>query len=269
MWNPEIYLQFQTERDRPFFDLLAQVPGVQISALQLPDWSPARITDLGCGTAHLSAELARRWPGAQVTGIDSSAEMLNRAPTLPNLKVVQADLQDWTPAELPDLLFSNSALQWAANHPALIPRLAAQVAPGGVFAFQVPGNFQAPSHLLLAELRREPRWLTRLGPAERGPGSLSSLDPQPYAELLAPQGFTVNAWETTYLHLLRGPDDGTGAVLDWVRGTALRPVLAKLSAAEAAEFEAEYGRRLLQAYPAGPAGTPFLFRRVFVVARRV
>ena len=254
MWNPETYLQFQTERGRPFFDLLAQIP----------DLSPARITDLGCGTAHLSAELARRWPGAQVTGIDSSAEMLSRAPTLGNLKVVQADLQDWTPADAPDLLLSNSALQWAANHPALIPRLAAQVAPGGVFAFQVPGNFQAPSHLLLAELRQGPRWLNLLGPPERGPGSLSSLDPQQYAELLAPQGFTVDAWETTYLHLLRGPDP----VLDWVRGTALRPVLSRLNAAEAAEFEAEYGRRLLQAYPAGPAGTPFAFRRVYVVARR-
>lgn len=255
MWNPETYLQFQTERDRPFFDLLAQVP----------DLSPARITDLGCGTAHLSAELARRWPLAQVTGIDSSAEMLFRAPTLPNLKVVQADLQDWTPADAPDLLLSNSALQWAANHPALIPRLAAFVAPGGVFAFQVPGNFQAPSHLLLAELRREPRWLTRLGPPERGPDSLSSLGPQQYAELLAPLGFTVDAWETTYLHLLHGPDP----VLNWVRGTALRPVLSRLPPEEASEFEAEYGRRLFQAYPAGPAGTPFPFRRVFVVARRV
>jgi len=262
MWNPETYLQFRTERDRPFFDLLARVP----------DLPPAHIIDLGCGTVHLSAELARRWPGAQVTGVDSSAEMLSRAPTLGNLKVVQADLQHWTPADAPDLLLSNSALQWAANHPALIPRLAAQVAPGGVFAFQVPGNFQAPSHLLLAELRQGPRWLTRLGPPERGPGSLSSLDPQQYAELLAPLGFTVNAWETTYLHLLHGPDndtDGrTSAVLDWVRGTALRPVLSRLSAAEAAEFEAEYGRRLLQAYPAGPVGTPFPFRRVFVVARR-
>ena len=112
---------------------------------QIPLSSPAHITDLGCGTAHLSAELARRWPEAQVTGIDSSAEMLSRAPTLPNLKVVQTDLQDWTPTELPDLLLSNSALQWAANHPALIPWLAVQVASGGVFAFQVPGIFGHPA----------------------------------------------------------------------------------------------------------------------------
>ena len=258
MWNPDVYRQFQAERDRPFFDLVAQ----------LPDFRPAFVTDLGCGTAHQTATLAARWPGAQVTGVDSSAEMLAQAPVLANLRLVQADLRNWSPAEAPDLLLSNAALQWVPDHPALIPRLAAQVAPGGVFAFQVPGNFTAPSHLLLAQLRGEARWLERLGQAERGPERLSSLDPLEYAHLLTPLGFRVDAWETTYLHLLHGPDDGTSAVLNWVRGTALRPVLSRLSPAEAAEFEAEYGLRLRVAYPEGPSGTAFPFRRVFVVARR-
>jgi trans-aconitate 2-methyltransferase len=255
MWNPEVYRQFQAERDRPFFDLLAQ----------LPDRSPAFITDLGCGTGHLSAVLAQRWPGAQVTGLDSSAEMLAQAPSAANLEFVQADLSTWQPAKPPNLLISNAALQWVGDHPALIPRLAAQIALGGVFAFQVPGNFGAPSHVLLRELRQERFWLERLGPPERGPDTLSSLDPQEYAELLAPLGFEVNAWETTYLHLLRGED----AVLNWVRGTALRPVLSHLNGSEAARFEAEYGRRLREAYPAGPSFTPFPFRRVFVVAQQV
>lgn len=256
MWNPDTYLQFQAERDRPFYDLLAQVPEIQ----------PAHVTDLGCGTGHLTAELARRWPHGRVTGIDSSAEMLAQArslpaPGLPNLDFRQADLQDWTPDTLPDLLLSNSALQWVPGHPDLIPRLASQVAPGGVFAFQVPGNFTAPSHVLLHELQQETRWRQWLGSAEARSGS---LNPDGYADLLAPLGYRVNAWETTYLHLLHGPDP----VLNWVRGTALRPVLSRLSAAEAAEFEAECGERLRAAYPAGLAGTPFPFRRVFVVARR-
>jgi trans-aconitate 2-methyltransferase len=279
MWNPEVYSRFQVERDRPFFDLIAQLPAL----------SPRRIVDLGCGSGHLSAELARRWPQAEVTGIDSSAEMLSKAPRLGNLQFVQADLGEWTPSRLgpnlevpdgdvtgleitdaavsnaqPDLLLSNSALQWLSDHPALIPRLAAQVAPGGVFAFQVPGNFSAPSHVLLHQLRLESRWLERLGPPERGPESRASLDPQDYADLLTPLGFGVNTWETSYLHLLRGPDP----VLNWVRGTALRPVLARLSAPEVTEFEAQYGERLRQAYPERPSGTPFLFRRVFVVAER-
>ncbi|WP_424951938.1 methyltransferase domain-containing protein [Deinococcus sp.] len=254
MWNPDLYRQFQAERDRPFFDLVGQ----------LPDLSPAHVTDLGCGTAHQTAALARRWPQAEVSGVDSSAEMLSQAPKLANLGLMQADLRNWTPAEAPDLLISNAALQWVPGHDRLIPRLADLVAADGVFAFQVPGNFTAPSHLLLGALRSEPRWQARLGPPERGPESLPSLDPLDYADLLTPLGFRVNAWETTYLHLLHGED----AVLNWVRGTALRPVLSRLSGEEAAEFEAEYGRRLRQAYPQGPSGTAFAFRRVFVVAQR-
>lgn len=254
MWNPDVYQQFQAERDRPFHDLVAQLPPME----------PRRITDLGCGTAELTATLARRWPGAEVTGIDSSAEMLAKAPALDNLRLVQGDLTAWAPDATPDLLISNAALQWVGDHPQLIPRLAAQVAPGGVFAFQVPGNFTAPSHRLLAEVREQPRWHERLGPSERGPETLASLDPLDYADLLTPLGFRVDAWETTYLHLLHGPDP----VLGWVRGTALRPVLSRLTPNEAAEFEADYGRRLREAYPDGPSGTAFPFRRVFVVAQR-
>ncbi|WP_407570254.1 methyltransferase domain-containing protein [Deinococcus altitudinis] len=250
MWNPDVYRQFQAERDRPFFDLVAQLPVFQ----------PVLVTDLGCGTAHQTATLAERWPQAQVTGVDSSAEMLEQAPALPNLRLVQADFSRWTPGAPQDLLFSNAALHWIPDQHALIPRLAGLVAAGGVFAFQVPGNFTAPSHLLLAELQNEPRWQGRLA-TEAGPASLNPLD---YADLLTPLGFQVNAWETTYLHLLHGPD----AALNWVRGTALRPVLARLSPGDAAEFEAEYGRRLRAAYPEGPSGTAFSFRRVFVVARR-
>lgn len=254
MWNPESYRHFGAERDRPFFDLLARV--------RLP--SARRVVDLGCGDGHLTEALCQRWPHAEVTGVDSSPEMLRDAPVRERLGFVQADLRSWTPAVASELIFSNAALQWVPDHPHLIPRLAGRLAPGGVLAFQLPGNFAAPSHRLLAELRAEPGWLERLGPSERGLDTLSSLDPQDYADLLAPLGFRVDAWETTYLHLLRGPDP----VLNWVRGTALRPVLSRLEPAEVAAFEAEYGRRLREAYPEGPAGTPFPFRRVFVVAER-
>ena len=252
MWNPDTYRHFQAERDRPFFDLLAQV--------RLP--FPQRVVDLGCGDGHLTAALGERWPRAEVTGVDSSPEMLRDTPVRERLRFVQADLRSWAPAVAPDLILSNAALQWVPDHPRLIPRLAGRLAPGAVFAFQLPGNFAAPSHQLLAELRAEPGWLERLGAS--GPDPLPSLDPQDYADLLAPLGFRVNAWETTYLHLLHGPDPA----LNWVRGAALRPVLSRLEPAKVGEFEAEYGRRLREAYPEGPAGTPFPFRRVFVVAER-
>jgi trans-aconitate 2-methyltransferase len=249
MWNPDTYRQFQSERDRPFFDLLGQVQG-----------SPATVTDLGCGDGHLTAALAARWPGARVSGLDSSPEMLRGAPLAGNLHFAVGDIASWTGR--PELLVSNAALQWLPDHPALIPRLAAQVAPGGTFAVQMPGNSDAPSHTLLAEVRAAPRWREQLGHTARDPGTV--LSPQQYAELLHPLGYRVNAWETTYLHLLPGDD----AVLNWVRGTALRPVLAALSPPQGAEFEAEYGARLREAYPQGPGGTALLFRRVFVVGVR-
>ena len=256
MWQPDSYLQFQAERDRPFFELLAQVQ---------PAAAPARILDLGCGTGHLTAALARRWPDAQVTGIDSSAQMLERAPTLPNLTFVQADLRaDW-PLSAPDLLLSNAALQWLPDHQHLIPELAGRVAAGGTFAFQVPGNFSAPSHVLLEELRHSERWRERLNAAERDRAALVSFGPERYAALLAGLGWRVNAWETSYLHLLQGPDP----VLNWVRGTALRPVLAALTGPQQTEFEAEYAALLRGAYPAQVYGTPFPFRRIFVVATRL
>ncbi|WP_019009968.1 methyltransferase domain-containing protein [Deinococcus aquatilis] len=259
MWNPQQYLQFQQERDRPFFDLLAQVQ---------PQTPPHTVADLGCGTGHLTAALAKRWPEATVLGLDSSAEMLSKAAYAgPNLTFQQADLREWQSAAPLEVLFSNAALQWVDDHARLIPRLAGLVAAGGTFAFQVPGNFEAPSHILLAEVLSRPRW-ANLQAESRDKATLGAFGPAQYTALLAPLGFTVNAWETTYLHLLPALPDGANAVLEWVKGTALRPVLAQLDGAEAAEFLAEYGSELARAYPVQDYGTPFPFRRVFVVARK-
>lgn len=258
MWNPQQYLQFQAERDRPFFDLLAQVGG-----------GPQQVADLGCGTGHLTAALARRWPEAEVVGIDSSAEMLERAGqhASARLTFARADLQSWHPERPLDLLISNAALQWVEGHAALMPHLAGLVAEGGTLAFQVPGNFTAPSHTLLAEVSGRPRWAALLQ-SGRDKAALGSFGPAEYAELLAPLGYVVNAWETTYLHLLPALQNGDNAVLEWVKGTALRPVLAQLSAGDAAHFLAEYGAELQRAYPAKSYGAPFEFRRIFVVAKR-
>jgi trans-aconitate 2-methyltransferase len=161
-----------------------------------------------------------------------------------------------------DVLVSNAALQWVPGHAELLAGFVAALTPGGELAFQVPGNLGAPSHTLLARLRDEPRWRDRLGPgADRSPVVLRPAD---YLDRLARLGCVVDAWETTYLHVLTGTDP----VLEWVRGTALRPVLTALPPAEAAEFEAEYGALLRDAYPPGPAGTVLPFRRIFVVAQR-
>jgi trans-aconitate 2-methyltransferase len=250
MWDPEVYGRYADERSRPFHELVARVRAVE----------PASVVDLGCGDGALTATLAERWPSASVLGVDSSAQMLAGAPAGPRVRFEEGRIEDWAPAAPVDVLVSNAALQWVPDHVALLPRLVGALAPGGWLALQVPGNWDEPSHTLLAALRESPRWRSRLAGAGRGP---AAPGPAEYVRVLAGLGCAVDAWETTYAQVLQGPDP----VLGWVRGTALRPVLARLPAAEAAEFEAEYGALLREAYPAEPWGTLLPFRRVFAVAQ--
>lgn len=251
MWDPQQYLAFSDERARPFHDLLARVASEH----------PAEIVDLGCGPGTLTAMLATRWPGAHVVGVDSSPEMVAAARAVDRIDVVQADVREWKPARPVDVLVSNAMLHWVPDHLALLPRLVAYVAPGGWLAFQVPGNFAEPSHVLLRELADLPRWRDRLA-ASRIARPVS-YDPQDYLDALARLGCSVDAWETTYMQILAGED----AVLDWMSGTALRPILTTLDEAGQAEFTAEYGAALRDAYRRRDYGTVLPYRRVFVVAR--
>jgi trans-aconitate 2-methyltransferase len=254
VWDPQQYDVYADERSRPFHELLARVPAK----------APRQVVDLGCGNGALTATLVERWAEASVLGVDSSAEMLADAAGRElrgRLAFQLGGIEGWQPSRALDVLVSNAALQWVPEHGDLLGRLVGWLAPGGFLAFQVPGNFGFPSHTILAELCRSPRWSGRLG-ALTGRGA-AVLEPAGYLDLLATLGCQVDAWETTYLHVLSGADP----VLEWVRGSALRPVLAGLGA-DAAEFEREYGARLREAYPALPYGTVFPFRRLFVVARR-
>ncbi|MEV5428595.1 trans-aconitate 2-methyltransferase [Streptomyces sp. NPDC052701] len=266
LWDPAQYLRHAGHRARPFTDLLARVPG-------LPG-DPPRIADLGCGPGNATALLADRWPTARVTGYDNSPRMLDRArahhqgptPGGGRLDFVHADVRTWTPgpAEPHDLIISNAALQWVPGHADRFPDWIAKLAPGGVLAFQVPGNFDAPSHRLLRDLAHAPRRRDRLAGTLRHDDAV--LTPEAYLERLTALGCTADVWETTYVHLLPGEDP----VLDWMEGTGLRPVLTALAdePGEREEFVAEYRTALRRAYPAGPHGTAFPFRRVFAVARR-
>lgn len=257
-WDPQQYLRHAGHRGRPFVDLLARVP-------ELPR-EPARIADLGCGPGNLTTLLAERWPTARVTGYDNSREMLEQAAghATDRLDFAYADAADWTPTETYDLLLSNATLQWVPGHADAFPRWIDAVAPGGTFAFQVPGNFEAPSHVLMRELAESARWKDRLSGVLRHGDAV--LAPAAYLERLAGLGCEVDAWETTYLHLLQGPDP----VLDWVKGTGLRPVLTALGDDPTARdaFVTEYRDLLREAYPATEHGTVLPFRRIFVVATR-
>ncbi|WP_122816380.1 trans-aconitate 2-methyltransferase [Nocardioides pantholopis] len=256
-WDPERYLTYADERGRPFVDLLARVGAAR----------PLRVADLGCGPGNLTVLLRERWPEAAITGLDASPEMVDRArrdvPASAGVDFEVGDLRAWRPAEPVDVLVSNATLQWVPGHLDLLADLLGQVAPGGWLAFQVPGNFEEPSHTIRRDLAAEAPYAEHL----RDVAVPSSHDPADYLAALARLGCSVDAWETTYLHVLSGPDP----VFTWVSGTGARPTLQALGAVSAdlrAAFEAEFRRRLATAYPEGPAGVVLPFRRIFVVARK-
>ena len=278
MWDPGTYLRFGSERARPFFDLLSRV-GAE---------DPAFVADLGCGPGNLTAALAARWPGARVLGVDNSPEMIEaaQAEAAPEMigavqaeagtpetgrgagAVVEpgqlefrlADVRAWRPEQPVDVITCNAVLQWIPGHQELLTEWVRWLAPGGWLAFQLPGNFDQPSHTILRKLASEPQWKPLLGGTQL---NRQAGDPADYLALLAGTGCEVDAWETTYLHVLPGAD----AVVDWYRGSGLRPVLAALPPALADGFVAAYRDRIQTAYPAAPYGTVLPFRRVFVVAR--
>jgi trans-aconitate 2-methyltransferase len=260
-WDASTYLRFADERARPFHDLLARVAAE----------GPRHVLDLGCGPGHLTQVLADRWPGARVVGVDSSPEMVERARTRAGerLSFVLGDVRSWTPDAPVDVLVANALLQWVPGHLDLLPGWVDRLSPGGWLAVQVPGNFDAPSHALMREVAALPEFAPHLDGVLRGGESVA--DPVGYTEVLARAGCDVDAWETTYLHLLDPAGaQGDDAVLAWVRGTGLRPVLDALAADPPLResFVAQYAALLSQAYPRRPWGTPLPFRRVFAVARR-
>ncbi|WP_129668340.1 methyltransferase domain-containing protein [Phytoactinopolyspora endophytica] len=253
MWDPQQYLIYGDQRARPFHDLVARV-GAQ---------RPASVVDLGCGPGGLTAGLARRWPEARIVGVDSSPEMIQQARAAEQgherVEFVHADLRTWAPDGPVDVLLSNATLQWVPGHLALLPRLASFVAPGGWFAFQIPGNFSEPSHTELRDLAALPPWSERLDVTWP-----FAHTPAEYLNAVLDAGLTAEVWESTYHHLLDGPDD----VLEWLRGSALRPVLAQLDDAESAEFVELFRDRLRRAYPAGRHGSILPYRRIFAVTQR-
>jgi trans-aconitate 2-methyltransferase len=252
-WDPETYARYRDERGRPFFDLLARVAAE----------SPRRVVDLGCGPGQLTITLADRWPDSLVEGLDSSPEMIARAReyTTARVSFAVADAAHWIMPSDADVVLGNAVLQWVPGHLDLLRHWAAALPAGGWLAFQVPGNFQSPSHRLLRELAESPRWQAFLDGVLRHD---AVAEPSAYADLLLSAGLAADVWETTYLHVLPGADP----VLEWMRGTGLRPVLHALSAADGERFAAEYGALLRAAYPRTEHGTMFEFRRIFLVGHK-
>ena len=260
MWNPTQYQRFGDERSRPFFDLVGRITTPQAHL----------VVDLGCGPGPLTATLNDRWPTAMVIGIDNDEAMLDAARALAHerLRFEPGTIDNWAPPEGLDVIVANASLQWSPNHPERLPLWLDALTPGGSLAFQVPGNFDDPHHAAIRDQVASPHWrdVARL-PSIVGRRTHGALLARGYLDLLRPlpSAAGVDAWETTYVHVLPGDDP----VLEWVKGTALRPVLALLDTDEQCDdFCAELGRTLRQEFPQRAWGTAFPFRRVFVVATR-
>jgi trans-aconitate 2-methyltransferase len=255
-WDPLQYQRFEAERDRAAQDLLARLPN---------DLAPREIWDLGCGAGQHAIQLQRRHPEAVVHGLDSSAAMLVQArAAAPDIDWRQGDLAEWRPEIPPDLIFANASFQWVPDHAALFPQLAQALAPGGVIAVQVPMAHESVQHTIMREVAGHGPWAGRLA----GIGTIAPLLPaEGYYDLLVRDCADIDIWGTRYLHVLGGRDP----VLEWMKGTALRPYLSALEddVPMRRAFLSALGARLAEAFPARPDGSAlFPFARLFLVARR-
>lgn len=249
-WDPDRYLRFADHRTRPGIELLARIP----------DIAARRVVDLGCGTGNLTALLARRWPDANVAGIDSSEDMIERARRdHPGLNWTIGSIESWNPETRFDVVFSNAALHWVDGHETLFRRLRSFLADDGVLAVQMPDNWAAPTHRIPADVLDSGDWTDGARTAMMR-DRLSS--PDLYPRWLQPA--TVDMWRTTYFQQLSGDDP----VWEWVSGSVLRPVLANLDAASRERFARRCKALYREAYPPDSEGTTMLpFSRLFMVAQ--
>ena len=253
-WDTALYLKFEDERTQPARDLLARVRS-----------NARRIVDLGCGPGTSTQLLAARYPDAQIIGVDNSEQMLGAARArLPGVTFEKHDIGGWRPSAKPDLIFANAALQWLPNHHELVPRLMSFLAEDGCLAIQMPDNRQEPSHALMRMVAADGPWADRLVPVAKTRGLIGIYSD--YYDWLKPLSARVEIWQTTYVH----PLPGVGAVVDWFRGSGLRPFLNPLDECEREQFIERYMKELADAYPAEPGGgLLFLYPRLFVVARKL
>lgn len=252
-WSAKQYTMFEQQRTRPVRDLVAAIPTQHVR----------HAVDLGCGPGNSTEVLAQRFAGAQVSGLDSSEDMLVDArQRLPGLHFELADIAGWRAAEPVDVILANASLQWLTDHATLYPRLIEQLAPGGTLAVQTPDNLEEPSHRLARQVAAEGPWASKIG----GVKHPDRHAPRDYYQILAPHCSSVDVWRTTYLHPLAG---GHQAVVEWFKGSALRPYLQKLDESEQAAFLDAYLSEIRSVYPALPDGTVLLpFPRLFIIAVR-
>ena len=254
-WDANQYLRFNDQRTRPCRELATRI------AIRAPE----RLIDLGCGPGNSTSVLAEHWPESELTGLDSSPEMIAAAKkAYPHRTWQNGDIAAWAGQNVQtyDVVFSNAALQWVDDHPAVLPKLLARVAAGGALAIQMPANFDAPSHRIMRDLAASQAWRDHFPAA--GIREWHVHDLAAYHDILAPIASAVDFWETEYLHVMAD----ASAIVEWYKGTGMRPFLDALANdQERADFTAQYLERIQQAFPVRKDGRViFPFRRLFLIA---
>jgi trans-aconitate 2-methyltransferase len=254
-WSAKQYTAFEDERTRPVRDLVSALPAIEARS----------IVDLGCGPGNSTEVLAARFPDATVRGIDSSSDMLATARRrMPEAQFELSDIEQWNDAGPFDVILANAVLHWVPNHAALLPALVAKLNHGGSLAIQMPDNLESPAHRLMREIAADGPWASALALAAATRTSIG--DASWYYELLRPSSAKVDVWRTTYYHALSG---GPSAIVEWFKGSGLRPFLEPLNERERAAYLERYTAAVADAYPTLPDGSVLLpFPRLFVVATR-
>lgn len=254
-WSAKQYVAFEDERTRPARDLLAAIPTAEARS----------VVDIGCGPGNSTELLAQRFPGATVSGLDSSADMIAAArKRLPQLQFDVAEIDRWADEGPFDVIFANAVLQWVPDHTTLLPALAGKLAEGGSLAIQMPDNLNEPSHRLMREVAANGPWASKLVDAAGQRTDMASASE--YFSMLRPHCVRVDVWRTTYHHQLSG---GAAGVIEWFKGSGLIPFLSPLTEAEQAQYLQQYLAAIEKAYPALADGSVLLpFPRLFIVATR-
>lgn len=250
-WDSKQYIKFKTERTQPSVDLISRI-----------DTDPKTILDIGCGPGNSTQRLYERFPQAQITGIDNSENMLNTArQTYPHLQFSSCDVPDGLDA-FPryDLIFSNACLHWIPDHEKLLPALLDKLSPDGVLAVQMPLVQYAPFYHILHELTKHKPW-----DMLQDIHNFHNLLPDETYEILAKEHAEITMWETTYYHVLPSHD----GIIEWYKGSGLRPYLERLNDAQQAEFTAQLKQKLADVIPVHADGTVILkMPRLFFLAKR-